>query len=259
MGTILTVVGLVVLAGIAFAFRDKIASLLRIGADKGYNAATTDADREKDKMNQAIGTETKAYNAAKAQLVAATGEVQTVMGQGITQKRKLQEADAALTKAKQDVKDAQGLGIQGDDLNQYLDKVTAAKAAYDQQVTRAQAAAKASAAAQQRLEAATAAVQKFADQIAQDKSDTSLATALNLTTNISRTTADLNATLSASSEAHNTVSEALDRAQAGADMTAPKVDPLEEARKKREREAALAEANGTAAPSTTSPAADGTK
>jgi hypothetical protein len=37
-------------------------------------------------------------------------------------------------------------------------------------------------------------------------------------------------------------------------MTAPKVDPLEEARKKREREAALAEANGTAAPSTTPPA-----
>jgi hypothetical protein len=259
MGTILTIVGLVVVAGIAFAFRDKIASLLRIGADKGYNSATSEADREKDKMNQAVGAETKAYNAAKAQLVSATSEVQTVLGQANTQKRLLTNADAALTKAKQDVKDAQGLGIAGDDLNQYLDKVTAAKTAYDQQVTRAQAAAKAAAGAQQRLETATAAVEKFADQIAQDKSDTSLATALNLTTNISRTTADLNSTLSASAEAHNTVSEALDRAQAGADMTAPKVDPLEEARKKREREAALAEANGTAAPSTTPPAGDATK
>lgn len=250
MGTILTIAALVVLGAIAFAFRDKIASLLRIGADKGYNSATSEADREKDKMNQAVSAETKAYNAAKAQLVAATSEVQTVLGQANTQKRKLQDADAALTKAKQDVKDAQGLNITGDALNQYLDAVTAAKTAYEAQVKRAQAAATAAAGAQKRLEDATKAVQKFADQIAQDKSDTSLASALNLTTNIARTTADLNSTLSASAEAHNAVQEALDRAQAGADMTAPKVDPLEEARKKREREAALAEANGTATPAT---------
>ena len=260
----LIIVGAIALVAIVLGVkpvRDKFFSLLRIGADKGYNSATTDADREKDKMNQAVAGETKAYNAAKAQLVAATSEVQTVLGQANTQKRKLQETSDALTAAKQDVKDAQGLKIA--DLTPYLDKVTAAQSAYDAQVKRAQGAATAATGAQARLKTATANVEKFATQIAQDKSDTSLASALNLTTSISRATDDLNSTLSAASEAHSAVAEALDRAQAGADMTTPAVDPLEEARKARERQKVLDEINGTAtapaAPAPATPPASETK
>jgi len=241
------------------SIRQKFFSLLRIGADKGYNGATTEADREKDKMNQAVAAETRQYNTAKAQLVAATGEVQTVLGQANTQKRKLQEADDAVRKAQKDVQDAQALKLSGDDLNKYIDALTEAKGAYDTQAKLAQAAVTAATNAGKRLETATAAVQKFAKQIEADKGSTALASALNLTTSISRTTADLTSTLSAASEAHNSVQEALDRAQAGADMTAPPVDPLAEARKKAEREKTLAELNGTGAPAATPPATDGTK
>jgi ABC-type transporter Mla subunit MlaD len=100
-------------------------------------------------------------------------------------------------------------------------------------------------------------VQKFAKQISADKSSTALADALNLTTNISRASADLDSTLSAASEAHNAVQEALDRAQAGATMTAEPVDPLAEARKKAERDATLAELNGTGAAAPATPPATG--
>ena len=234
--TPLIIVGAIAVAAIILLvpqIRQQVASFLRIIVGKGYKASTTPIDREMDE-----------YNKAKAKLVEATNNVQTVLGQARTQKRALDTAQAAVTKAEGDVRDAQSMNITGDDLNKYIDALTEAKSTLAAQATRTQTAAKAAEQAQARLEAATKEVQKFAKQIEADKGDMALANALNATTDITRMTADITSGLSKASEAHNEVQSALDRAQAGVDMVTPKADPLEEARKARERQATLDALNG---------------
>jgi myosin heavy subunit len=236
MGSTLIIVGAIAVAAIILLvpqIRQQVASFLRIIVGKGYKASTTPIDREMDE-----------YNKAKAKLVDATNNVQTVLGQARTQKRALDTAQAAVTKAEGDVRDAQSMNITGDDLNKYIDALTEAKSTLAAQATRTQTAAKAAEQAQARLEAATKEVQKFAKQIEADKGDMALANALNATTDITRMTADITSGLSKASEAHNEVQSALDRAQAGVDMVTPKADPLEEARKARERQATLDALNG---------------